>query len=55
VEQIIKILELTLPIALTYGMLYQRLKNVEGKINTMSDVNERLARIETKIDLITTK
>lgn len=51
-ETILRLVEVIVPLALMYGMTYQRVKNVENRINQMATVDERLAVMETKIDFI---
>ena len=52
IETILRLIGVIVPLALMYGMTYQRVKNVENRISQMATVDERLAVMETKIDFI---
>jgi hypothetical protein len=51
-ETILQLVGFTLPIGIFYGATNQRIKTLEKEIESLKDVNERLARIEEKLNVL---
>lgn len=51
-ETILQIIGFTLPIGIFYGATNQRIKALEKHIDTISNLSDRLARIEEKTNII---
>ena len=51
-ETILQIIGFTMPIGIFYGATNQRIKALEKHIDTISNLSDRLARIEEKTNII---
>lgn len=51
-ETILQLVGFTLPIGIFYGATNQRIKALEKHIDTISNLSDRLARIEEKTNII---
>ena len=51
-ETILQIIGFALPIGIFYGATNQRIKALEKHIDTISNLSDRLARIEEKTNII---
>jgi len=51
-ETILQIIGFILPIGIFYGATNQRIKALEKHIDTISNLSDRLARIEEKTNII---
>jgi len=49
---LIQIIALILPVGIFYGATNNRIKTLEKEIESLQDVNERLARIEEKLNVL---
>jgi hypothetical protein len=49
---LIQIIALILPVGIFYGATNSRIKALEKEVESLSDVNERLARIEEKLNVL---
>lgn len=49
---LIQIIGLILPVGIFYGATNSRIKALEKEVESLSDVNERLARIEEKLNVL---
>ena len=49
---LIQIIALILPVGIFYGATNSRIKSLEKEVESLSDVNERLARIEEKLNVL---
>jgi hypothetical protein len=51
-EIVFQLIALILPVGIFYGATNNRIKTLEKEIESLKDVNERLARIEEKLNVL---